>query len=58
MPAPAGSGRGAGARPLAELERWPEDAGPFGPHTWNPKRSEISWIAGHEREHAEMIERL
>jgi hypothetical protein len=46
------------ARLLAELERWPEDGGPFGRDTWDAKQSEISWIAGHEREHAEMIEKL
>jgi hypothetical protein len=46
------------ARLLAELDRWPEDAGPFGPDTWDPKKSEISWIGPHEREHAEMIEKL
>jgi hypothetical protein len=46
------------ARLLAELERWPEDAGPFGPDTWDPKKSQISWIGPHEREHAEMIEKL
>ena len=46
------------ARLLAELESWPEDAGPFGPDTWDPKTSAISWIAGHEREHAEMLEAL
>ena len=43
---------------LAELERWPEDAGPFGPTTWDPKMSAISWLAPHEREHAEMIATL
>lgn len=46
------------AQLLAELERWPEDAGPFGPATWDAKESPISWIAPHEREHAEMIEQL
>ena len=46
------------ARLLAELEGWPDGAGPFGPDTWDPKNSPISWIAPHEREHAEMIERL
>ncbi len=43
------------ARLLEELERWPNDAGPFGADTWDPKKSEISWIGPHEREHAEMI---
>lgn len=43
---------------LAELERWPEDAGPFGPTTWDPKSSAISWLGPHEREHAEMIAKL
>jgi mycothiol maleylpyruvate isomerase-like protein len=43
---------------LAELERWSEDAGPFGPTTWDPAKSAISWLAPHEREHAEMIAKL
>ena len=43
---------------LAELERWPEDAGPFGPATWDPQASAISWLGPHEREHAEMIAKL
>jgi hypothetical protein len=43
---------------LAELERWPEDAGPFGPTTWDAKTSAISWLGPHEREHAEMIAKL
>ena len=43
---------------LAELERWPEDAGPFGALTWDPEKSAISWLGPHEREHAEMIARL
>jgi hypothetical protein len=34
---------------LAELERWPEEAGPFGPDTWDTTKSEISWIGPHER---------
>jgi hypothetical protein len=42
----------------AELERWPDDAGPFGPETWARKMSEIAWIGPHEREHAEMIATL
>ena len=46
------------SRLLDELERWPEDAGPFGPNTWDLGKSEISWIAPHEREHAEMIAAL
>jgi hypothetical protein len=43
---------------LAELERWPEDAGPFGPMTWDRQASAISWLGPHEREHAEMIAKL
>ena len=43
---------------LAELERWPEDAGPFGRATWDRKSSPISWLGPHEREHAEMIAKL
>jgi Mycothiol maleylpyruvate isomerase N-terminal domain len=43
---------------LVELEGWPEDAGPFGPDTWDATKSEISWIGPHEREHAEMIAKL
>jgi hypothetical protein len=49
---------GSRSRLLAELESWPEDAGPFGAATWDPNNSEISWIGPHEREHAEMIARL
>jgi hypothetical protein len=45
-------------RLLAELEAWPDDAGPFGAETWDPKKSDISWIGPHEREHAEMIAKL
>ena len=45
-------------RLLVELERWPEDAGPFGPDTWDLRKSEIGWIGPHEREHAEMIAKL
>ena len=45
-------------RLLEELERWPEDAGPFGAETWDQTNSPISWIAPHEREHAEMIAKL
>ena len=43
---------------LRELESWPEDAGPFGADTWDRTKSEIGWLGPHEREHAEMIERL
>ncbi len=46
------------ARLLKELERWPDDAGPFGADSWDPKKSEVGWIASHEREHAEMIARV
>ena len=46
------------ARLLAELDRWPDDAGPFGPDTWDQQKSEINWVGPHEREHAEMIARL
>ena len=46
------------ARLLAELDRWPDDAGPFGPDTWDQRKSEINWVGPHEREHAEMIARL
>jgi hypothetical protein len=45
-------------RLLEELGRWPEDAGPFGPDTWDPRKSEVGWIGPHEREHAEMIAKL
>jgi hypothetical protein len=45
-------------RLLDELERWSEDAGPFGPDTWDPRKSEIAWIGPHEREHTEMIAAL
>ena len=45
-------------RLLAELEGWPEDKGPFGPATWDPEKSPISWIGPHERDHAEMIAKL
>jgi len=43
---------------LTELEGWPEDAGPFGPMTWDATTSAISWLGPHEREHAEMIAKL
>jgi hypothetical protein len=49
---------GSRLRLLAELETWPDDAGPFGADTWDPKKSEIGWIGPHEREHAEMIAKL
>ena len=49
---------GSRLRLLAELETWPDDAGPFGAATWHPKKSEIAWIGPHEREHAEMIAKL
>jgi Mycothiol maleylpyruvate isomerase N-terminal domain len=49
---------GSRLRLLAELETWPDDAGPFGAATWDPKKSQISWIGPHEREHAEMIATL
>jgi hypothetical protein len=49
---------GSRSRLLAELETWPEDAGPFGAQTWDQQKSEISWIGPHEREHAEMIAKL
>jgi hypothetical protein len=45
-------------RLLEELARWPEDVGPFGPQTWDRKKSEIGWVGPHEREHAEMIAKL
>ena len=45
-------------RLLEELARWPDDAGPFGPQTWDRKRSDIGWVGPHEREHAEMIAKL
>jgi hypothetical protein len=45
-------------RLLDELERRPEDAGPFGPDTWDPGKSEIGWMGSPEREHAEMIAAL
>ena len=45
-------------RLLEELDRWPEDAGPFGPDTWDRRKGEVSWIGPHEREHAEMIAQL
>ena len=43
---------------LRELEGWPADAGPFGSDSWDLRRSEISWLGPHEREHAEMIAKL
>ena len=43
---------------LRDLDGWPEQSGPFGPDTWDDKKSEISWLAPHEREHAEMIAAL
>lgn len=52
------SGDASRARLLAELDRWPDDGGPFGPDTWDRRTSEISWIGPHEREHAEGIATL
>ena len=43
---------------LRDLEGWPEEQGPFGPDTWDPGKSEISWLGPHEREHAEMLAAL
>ncbi len=43
---------------LRDLEGWPAVGGPFGPDTWDGHKSEISWLAPHEREHAEMIAKL
>ena len=43
---------------LRELEGWPEDNGPFGADCWDLTKSEISWLAPHEREHAAMIAKL
>lgn len=43
---------------LRELEGCPDDAGPFGPDSWDLKKSEISWLGPHEREHAKMIAKL
>lgn len=37
---------------LTELEAWPEDAGPFGPDSWDPEKSPIGWLPNHDREHA------
>jgi uncharacterized protein (TIGR03083 family) len=43
---------------VAELESWPADAGAFGPDTWDEKKSDIGWLASHEREHAEEFQAL
>lgn len=43
---------------LRELDRWPEDAGPFGADAWDHQKSEISWLGPHEREHAKLIAKL
>ena len=43
---------------LRELKGWPGDTGPFGADTWHLKKSEISWLGPHEREHALMIAKL
>ena len=48
----------SGAALLKELETWPDDAGPFGPDTWDPKKSAIGWLGHHEREHTEAIATL
>jgi hypothetical protein len=40
---------------VAELESWPTDGGPFGANTWDEDKSEIGWVASHEREHGEAI---
>ena len=46
------------SRLLAELDRWPGNAGPFGPDTWDREKSAISWIGPHERDHTELIAKL
>lgn len=46
------------ARLLDELESWPEDAGPFGPDSWDLDRSSIGWLPAHDREHGEAIASL
>ena len=46
------------ARLLAELESWPADAGPFGPESWDLKKSPMGWLPGHDREHAEHLQAL
>ena len=43
---------------LRDLDGWPDLNGPFGPDTWDARKSEISWLGPHEREHAEMIAKL
>jgi hypothetical protein len=40
---------------LAELDAWPSDGGPFGARTWDEDRSDIGWVAAHEREHGEAL---
>jgi hypothetical protein len=40
---------------LAELESWPADGGPFGANTWDEDKSEIGWVASHEREHGDAL---
>jgi hypothetical protein len=40
---------------LTELESWPSEGGPFGDSTWDEDKSEIGWVAPHEREHCEML---
>lgn len=37
---------------LAELTRWPDDGGPFGPGSWDEEKSPIGWLPSHDREHA------
>lgn len=43
---------------VAELESWPDEAGPFGPDSWDPEKSPIGWLPSHAREHAATIATL
>lgn len=45
-------------RLVAELQSWPEEAGPFGPESWDQDESPIGWLPSHDREHARAIASL
>lgn len=46
------------ARLLEELKSWPDEAGPFGPDSWDEAKSPIGWLPAHDREHGEAISSL
>ena len=43
---------------LAELDPWPAEGGPFGAGSWDPEKSPIGWLPGHDQEHLEYLRAL